>query len=221
MCWFRTALPDEAGVLLQSEASDGSRLALQAAMWCRSSRRFELQTRLPRIGERTRKSYCICGEASAEEARGGAGARPPASRLGGLARRLGLTAASGRRLVLSLASCSHKLQHEPLRNPAVCEAMRRLLLSVSHPLLVPIEHLDVPPPGEVVVVVREWCEGGSLRDVLHGRAPEGEADAKCAHGEMRRAAAPTRARRCPSPGPPPIPRAPRAEQVRARGRLAL
>ena len=46
-------------------------------------------------------------------------------------------------------------------------------LRVEHPSLLPILAVDVPRPDRIVVV-REWCKGGSLRDVLHGASPADE-----------------------------------------------
>ncbi len=89
--------------------------------------------------------------------------RTAASRVAG---RLGL-ASRERQLLLSMTIVTRA----PLADPRVCDALRRLLCSVSHPLLSPLEAVDFPVPGNAAITVRGWAAAGSLRDLMRSAEP--------------------------------------------------
>ena len=127
-------------------------LSVFGAMWCRSSGQFELDSTLEQIGGRQRKAFCWVARCDGDDDSDRASS--------------GLVAwfwSSRRRLVLSVSVCSVGL-HERYH------LERALLLSATHPLLLPILAVDSPRPDRVVVV-REWCSRGSLRDQLHASSP--------------------------------------------------
>ena len=131
-------------------------LSMFAAMWVRSSGAFTLERILEQIGTRQRKAFVWVAHSSGT--RGGNG---------GFWRWI---MPSAGRLVLTVSVCSiglHERSH----------LERALMLSASHPLLLPILAVDFPRPDRVVVV-RTWCRSGSLRDILHAMSPERSVNAK-------------------------------------------
>ena len=143
---------DEARGILQRTDEARDELELFAAMWCRSSKVHALQRQLPQIGTRQRKHFCWV--AGANQSGGGGGGY------------FGWLFPSAGRAVLSVAVCERTVGlHE--------RGHLERALRVEHPYLLSILAADFPRPDRVVVV-REWCSGGSLRDLLHGAAPDDE-----------------------------------------------
>ena len=166
---------------ISDEPNQPLTLPVFAAMWCRSSGSFALQKTLEQIGSRQRKVHCWVMRVG--------GDRPAA--IGSSSRSSGLwdwlSSSSGSPLVLSVSTCAvgvHERHH----------LERALELSASHPLLLPILAVDLPRPDRLIVV-REWCGGGSLRDIIHGVGP-----AQSVHAKYDRVGSPLSEGKCASLG---------------------
>lgn len=146
------------GILQRDDGSSREDLVLFAAMWCRGSKAHPLQRQLPQVGTRQRKHFCwVMGAPAGTSSSGGS-------------EYFGWLFPSSRRAVLSITACERTIGlHE--------RGHLERALGVRHPLLLGIISSDLPRPDRVVVV-REWCPGGSLRDVLHGASPELEQTTK-------------------------------------------
>ena len=152
-------------------------LSVFAAMWCRSSGMFALEKTLGQVGTRQRKAFCYVTRTSGDPQHDGDGGGMwswfPGSRTGSL--------------VLTVTQCAvgaHERYH----------VQRALELSRMHPLLLPILAVELPRTDRLVIV-REWCRQGSLRDVIHGASPS-----QSVHAKYDRVGSPLSERKCASVG---------------------
>ena len=160
---------------------------LYAAMWCRSSGSFEFSKAIGQIGLRQQKSFCWLSRRGSFIASGlddadSSGGGPPGSSWWSW-----LAGSQPQLVVASVTVCSvpiHERHH----------LLRALELSTSTPLLLPILAVDLPR-NDRLIVVREWCAAGSLRDVIHGVSPE-----SLVHSKYYRVGSPLSESKCASIG---------------------
>ena len=160
---------------------------LYAAMWCRSSGSFEFSKAIGQVGLRQQKSFCWLTRRRSASASGldyadSSGGSPPGSSWWRW-----LAGSQPQLVVASVTVCSvpiHERHH----------LLRALELSTSNPLLLPILTVDLPRDDRLIVV-REWCAAGSLRDVIHGVSPE-----SLVHSKYDRVGSPLSESKCASIG---------------------
>ena len=148
------------GLLSSEEESLRTReeLRLFAAMWCRGSKaQWPLKKGLAEVGTRSKKYFCLVGDLGTVSTSSSTGY-------------FGWLFPGTRRAVLSVTVCE--------RNVGVHErALLERALRVDHPLLMPVFAADFPRPDRYVAI-REWYDGGSLRDLLHNATPDQEQTTK-------------------------------------------
>lgn len=131
---------------------------LDAKFYLRSSDLYQLDTILPQIG--TRRDRCFCKVRQVQQV------------VPSLLSRVCSLCCLGRERpkVLSVTTCCDAaILHDELAHKSIRDCFTK---SACHPLLAPIEWIDVLPSSRLVVVVRDWVPSGSLRDRMHGVPPD-------------------------------------------------